>query len=60
MNPLAGLYGGVAGLRNALFDRGVLSARRLKQSGEFVGGGIGEDSVRHRTGRVVEGAGHSV
>jgi len=31
VNPLSGLYGGVAGLRNALFDRGVLSSRRLRQ-----------------------------
>jgi tetraacyldisaccharide 4'-kinase len=29
VNPLTGLYGTVAGLRNALFDRGVISSRRL-------------------------------
>lgn len=29
MNPLTGLYGAVAGLRNALFDRRVLSSKRL-------------------------------
>jgi tetraacyldisaccharide 4'-kinase len=31
MNPLTGLYGATTALRNALFDRGVLSSRRLKQ-----------------------------
>jgi tetraacyldisaccharide 4'-kinase len=31
VNPLSGLYGGIAGLRNALFDRGALSSRRLRQ-----------------------------
>ena len=31
MNPLTGLYGATTALRNALFDRGLLSSRRLKQ-----------------------------
>jgi tetraacyldisaccharide 4'-kinase len=46
VNPLSGLYGGVAGLRNALFDRGVLSSRRLKQPvvsvGNLSAGGSGK------------------
>jgi tetraacyldisaccharide 4'-kinase len=29
VNPLTGLYGAVVGARNALFDRGVISSRRL-------------------------------
>jgi tetraacyldisaccharide 4'-kinase len=31
MNPLTGLYGAATALRNTLFDRGVLSSRRLEQ-----------------------------
>lgn len=31
MNPLTGLYGAAIGLRNLLFDRGVLPALRLEQ-----------------------------
>ncbi|HSZ62751.1 MAG TPA: tetraacyldisaccharide 4'-kinase [Terriglobales bacterium] len=46
MNPLAGLYGGVAGLRNRLFDHGVLSSRRLTQPvisvGNLSAGGAGK------------------
>lgn len=30
LNPLSALYGGVTGARNALYDRGVLRARRLQ------------------------------
>jgi len=29
LNPLSAIYGGVVGVRNALYDRGVLRARRL-------------------------------
>lgn len=38
MNPLAGLYGAASGLRNSLFDRGVLQSRRLEQPVISVGG----------------------
>ena len=31
MNPLTGLYGAATALRNTLYDRGVLSSRRLEQ-----------------------------
>jgi tetraacyldisaccharide 4'-kinase len=37
MNPLTGLYGAATALRNTLFDRGVLSARRLEQPVVSVG-----------------------
>jgi tetraacyldisaccharide 4'-kinase len=37
LNPLTGLYGSVAALRNTLFDRGVLSMRRLDQPVVSVG-----------------------
>ena len=30
MNPLSAIYGGVVGVRNALYDRGVLRTRRLE------------------------------
>ena len=37
MNPLTGLYGAATALRNTLFDRGVLSSRRLEQPVVSVG-----------------------
>jgi tetraacyldisaccharide 4'-kinase len=37
MNPLTGLYGSVTDLRNTLFDRGMLSSRRLEQPVVSVG-----------------------
>ena len=37
MNPLTGLYGSVTALRNTLFDRGMLSSRRLEQPVVSVG-----------------------
>ncbi|MGA7565375.1 MAG: tetraacyldisaccharide 4'-kinase [Terriglobales bacterium] len=37
MNPLAGIYGSATTLRNVLFDRGVLSARRLQRAVVSVG-----------------------
>lgn len=38
MNPLTGLFGAASGLRNSLFDRGVLQSRRLEQPVISVGG----------------------
>jgi len=38
MNPLTALYGAASGLRNSLFDRGVLQSRRLEQPVISVGG----------------------
>jgi tetraacyldisaccharide 4'-kinase len=37
LNPLTGLYGAATALRNTLFDRGVLSTRRLEQPVVSVG-----------------------
>jgi tetraacyldisaccharide 4'-kinase len=37
MNPLTGLYGSATALRNTLFDRGMLSSRRLEQPVVSVG-----------------------
>ena len=46
MNPLSAIYGGVAGARNALYDRGVLRARRLQgpviSVGNLSAGGSGK------------------
>ena len=46
MNPLTGLYGAGIALRNSLFDRGVLRARRLEQPvvsvGNLSAGGSGK------------------
>jgi tetraacyldisaccharide 4'-kinase len=37
MNPLTGLYGAATALRNTLYDRGILSSRRLEQPVVSVG-----------------------
>ena len=37
MNPLSAIYGGVVGARNALYDRGLLRARRLQGAVASVG-----------------------
>lgn len=37
MNPLTGIYGAASALRNALFDRGVLTVRRLERPVVSVG-----------------------
>ncbi len=46
MNPLSGLYGGATAVRNALFDRGMLPARRLERPvvsvGNLSAGGAGK------------------
>ncbi len=46
MNPLSAIYGGICGARNALYDRGVLPARRLRGSvvsiGNISAGGSGK------------------
>jgi tetraacyldisaccharide 4'-kinase len=46
MNPLTGLYGAAVALRNTLFDRGMLAARRLQQPvvsvGNLSAGGTGK------------------
>jgi tetraacyldisaccharide 4'-kinase len=46
VNPLSTIYGGIAGVRNALYDRGVLRARRLEgpvvSVGNLSAGGSGK------------------
>ena len=46
MNPLSAIYGGIVGARNALYDRGLLSARRLQgpvvSVGNLSAGGSGK------------------
>ena len=46
MNPLSAIYGGVVGTRNALYDRGLLRARKLQGSvisvGNLSAGGSGK------------------
>jgi tetraacyldisaccharide 4'-kinase len=46
LNPLSAIYGGVIGTRNALYDRGVLQARRLQgpviSVGNLSAGGSGK------------------
>ena len=46
VNPLSALYGGVTAVRNALYDRGVLRARRLQgpvvSVGNLSAGGSGK------------------
>ena len=46
MNPLSAIYGGIVGTRNALYERGVLSSRRLQGAvvsvGNLSAGGSGK------------------
>jgi len=46
LNPLSAIYGGVVGARNALYDRGLLRARRLRAAvvsiGNLSAGGSGK------------------
>jgi len=46
LNPLSAIYGGVVGARNALYDRGLLRARRLRGAvvsvGNLSAGGSGK------------------
>jgi tetraacyldisaccharide 4'-kinase len=61
VNPLSGLYGSVAGLRNALFDRGVLSSRRLTQPvisvGNLTAGGAGKTPFVIALGQLLKSRG---
>jgi tetraacyldisaccharide 4'-kinase len=61
MNPLTGLYGAASALRNTLFDRGVLSSRRLEQPVVSVGnlslGGSGKTPFVIALGELLKARG---
>ena len=61
MNPLTGLYGAATALRNALFDRGALSSRRLEQPVVSVGnlavGGSGKTPFVIALGELLKARG---
>jgi tetraacyldisaccharide 4'-kinase len=61
MNPLTGLYGAATALRNRLFDRSVLSSRRLKRSVVSVGnlsvGGSGKTPFVIALGELLKARG---
>lgn len=61
MNPLTSLYGAATALRNTLFDRGVLSARRLEQPVVSVGnlsvGGSGKTPFVIALGELLKARG---
>src|ERR1039457_3718582 len=61
MNPLTGLYTAATALRNTLFDRGMLSSRRLEQPGVSVGnlsvGGSGKTPFVIALGELLKARG---
>ena len=61
MNPLTGLYGAAIALRNTLFDRGVLSSRRLERPVVSVGnlslGGSGKTPFVIALGELLKARG---
>ncbi len=61
MNPLTEIYGAVAGLRNAMFDRGLLRARRLERPVVSVGnlstGGAGKTPFVIALGELLKARG---
>jgi tetraacyldisaccharide 4'-kinase len=63
MNPVTGIYGAASGLRNSLFDRGWLAARRLKQPVISVGnlsvGGAGKTPFVIALGELLNARGIS-
>jgi tetraacyldisaccharide 4'-kinase len=63
MNPLTGLYGAATALRNTLFDRGVLSSRRLERTVISVGnlsvGGAGKTPFVIALGELLRARGIS-
>src|SRR5258708_14154327 len=61
MNPLTGIYGAATALRNRLFDRGVLSSRRLEQPvvsiGNLSAGGSGKTPFVIAIGELLKARG---
>jgi tetraacyldisaccharide 4'-kinase len=61
LNPLSTIYGGVVGARNALYDRGVLRARRLEGAVVSVGnlstGGSGKTPFVLLLGELLKASG---
>ena len=61
MNPLSSIYGGVVGVRNALYDRGVLRARRLDGAvvsvGNLSAGGSGKTPFVMLLGELLKARG---
>jgi tetraacyldisaccharide 4'-kinase len=61
MNPLTGLYGAATALRNTLFDRGMLSSRRLEQPvvsvGNLSAGGSGKTPFVIALGELLKARG---
>ncbi|MFZ0481531.1 MAG: tetraacyldisaccharide 4'-kinase [Terriglobales bacterium] len=61
MNPLTGIYGAASALRNSLFDRGTLAARRLQQPVVSVGnlsvGGAGKTPFVIALGELLKALG---
>ncbi|MGB9205478.1 MAG: tetraacyldisaccharide 4'-kinase [Terriglobales bacterium] len=61
MNPLTGLYGSATALRNTLFDRGMLSSRRLEQPvvsvGNLSAGGSGKTPFVIALGELLKARG---
>ena len=61
MNPLSAIYGGVVGARNALYDRGVLRARRLRGAvisvGNLSAGGSGKTPFVMLLGELLKARG---
>jgi len=61
LNPLSAIYGGVTGARNALYDRGVLPARRLQGKvisvGNLSAGGSGKTPFVMLLGELLKARG---
>jgi tetraacyldisaccharide 4'-kinase len=61
LNPLSAIYGGIAGARNALYDRGFLRARRLQGSvisvGNLSAGGSGKTPFVMLLGELLKSRG---
>jgi len=61
LNPLSAIYGGIVGTRNALYDRGVLRARRLQgpviSVGNLSAGGSGKTPFVMLLGELLKARG---